>query len=45
MYDLKQAPRAWYDRLSSFLLENGFFGGKVNTTLFRREVGNGFIIF
>ena len=25
LYDLKQTPHAWYDRLSLFLLENGFF--------------------
>ena len=24
LYRLKQAPRAWYERLSSFLLENHF---------------------
>jgi len=31
---LKQAPRAWYERLSTFLLQNGFSRGKINTTLF-----------
>lgn len=44
LYGLKQVPRAWYDRLSSFLLENDFMRGKVDTTLFRREVGKDFII-
>ena len=34
LYDLKQAPRAWYERLSFFLLKNGFKRGKVDTTLF-----------
>ena len=31
---LKQSPRAWYERLSKFLLENGFKIGKINITLF-----------
>ena len=33
LYGLKQA-RARYERLSKFLLENGFSRGKVDTTLF-----------
>ena len=34
LYGLKQAPRAWYKRLSSFLPENGFQRGNIDTTLF-----------
>ena len=34
LYELKQAPRAWYDRLKNFLLENDFSMGKTDTTLF-----------
>ena len=34
MYGLKQAPKAWYDRLRNFLLDNGFSMGKADTTLF-----------
>ena len=34
LYDLKQAPRVWYEHLSSFLLQNNFKRGKVDTTLF-----------
>src|SRR3954470_2341235 len=34
LYDLKQAPMAWYERLSKFLLSQGYFRGKVDTTLF-----------
>ena len=29
----KQRPRAWYERLSKYLLENGFKMGKIDTTL------------
>ena len=34
LYGLKQSPRAWYERLSKFLLEKDFSRGKVDTTLF-----------
>ena len=34
LYGLKEAPRAWYERLSKFILENGFKMGKIDTTLF-----------
>ena len=34
MYGLKQALWAWYEWLNSFLLENDFESGKVDTTLF-----------
>ncbi|GJR27595.1 retrovirus-related pol polyprotein from transposon TNT 1-94 [Tanacetum coccineum] len=33
---LKQAPRAWYDELSTFLLQNHFFKGTIDPTLFIR---------
>ncbi|GKF57181.1 retrovirus-related pol polyprotein from transposon TNT 1-94 [Tanacetum coccineum] len=36
---LKQAPRAWYDTLSKFLLANNFFKGAVDPTLFTRKSG------
>ena len=38
LYGLKQAPRALYETLSSFLLENKFSRGKIDKTLFLREV-------
>jgi len=38
LYDLKQAPRAWYERLRDFLLEKGFKIGKVDTTLFTKKM-------
>ncbi|GKC88640.1 putative ribonuclease H-like domain-containing protein, partial [Tanacetum coccineum] len=34
LYGLHQAPRAWYDTLSTYLLDNGFQRGKINKTLF-----------
>nr|GEY29921.1 hypothetical protein [Tanacetum cinerariifolium] len=36
LYRLKQAPRAWYDELSTFLLQNGFSKGTIDPTLFTR---------
>jgi len=38
LYSLKQAPRAWYDRLSNFLIKNDFKRCQVETTLFRRTL-------
>ncbi|GJU80380.1 putative ribonuclease H-like domain-containing protein [Tanacetum coccineum] len=41
LYGLHQAPRAWYETLSTYLLDNGFQRGKINKTLFiRREKGD-----
>nr|GFB68598.1 retrovirus-related Pol polyprotein from transposon TNT 1-94 [Tanacetum cinerariifolium] len=37
LYGLKQAPRAWYDELSLFLLQNNFFQGTIDPTLFIRR--------
>ncbi|KAJ9537137.1 hypothetical protein OSB04_029870 [Centaurea solstitialis] len=38
LYGLHQAPRAWYDTLSTYLLENGFSRGVIDKTLFiKRE--------
>ncbi|GJT24960.1 retrovirus-related pol polyprotein from transposon TNT 1-94 [Tanacetum coccineum] len=34
LYVLKQAPRAWYETLSSFLVRNKFVRGKIDNTLF-----------
>ncbi|GKC68336.1 retrovirus-related pol polyprotein from transposon TNT 1-94 [Tanacetum coccineum] len=39
MCGLKQAPRAWYDTLSRFLLDNKFSKGAVDPTLFTRKTG------
>nr|GEU93771.1 hypothetical protein [Tanacetum cinerariifolium] len=37
-YGLKQAPWAWYDTLSRFLLANGFSKGVIDPTLFIRKI-------
>nr|GEZ54230.1 retrovirus-related Pol polyprotein from transposon TNT 1-94 [Tanacetum cinerariifolium] len=37
LYGLKKAPRAWYDELSNFLLQNHFFKGTIDPTLFIRR--------
>nr|GEU43136.1 retrovirus-related Pol polyprotein from transposon TNT 1-94 [Tanacetum cinerariifolium] len=34
LYGLNQAPRAWYETLSTYLLDNGFQRGKIDKTLF-----------
>nr|GEX66827.1 hypothetical protein [Tanacetum cinerariifolium] len=35
--DVYQAPRAWYDKLPKFLLQNHFFKGTIDPTLFIRH--------
>nr|GEV51873.1 hypothetical protein [Tanacetum cinerariifolium] len=41
LYRLHQAPRAWYETLSTYLLDNGFHRGKIDKTLFiRRHKGD-----
>ncbi|GJV82080.1 putative ribonuclease H-like domain-containing protein [Tanacetum coccineum] len=37
LYGLHQAPTAWYETLSSFLLENGFRRGTIDKTLFIKK--------
>nr|GEX64328.1 hypothetical protein [Tanacetum cinerariifolium] len=40
LYGLHQAPRAWYETLANYLLENGFQRGKIDQTLFiKRQKG------
>ncbi|GJU64925.1 putative ribonuclease H-like domain-containing protein [Tanacetum coccineum] len=38
LYGLHQAPRAWYETLSTYLLDNGFKRGKIDKTLFIKRV-------
>ena len=44
LYDLKQVPRTWYDRLSSFLLDKGYLRGKVDQTLFIKKQGKHILV-
>nr|GFC12304.1 retrovirus-related Pol polyprotein from transposon TNT 1-94 [Tanacetum cinerariifolium] len=37
LYGLHQAPRAWYDTLVTYLLENGFQRGTIDQTLFIKK--------
>nr|GEV28186.1 ribonuclease H-like domain, reverse transcriptase, RNA-dependent DNA polymerase [Tanacetum cinerariifolium] len=37
LYGLHQAPRAWCETLSTYLLDNGFHRGKIDKTLFIRR--------
>ncbi|GJR18020.1 retrovirus-related pol polyprotein from transposon TNT 1-94 [Tanacetum coccineum] len=39
LYRFKQAPRAWYDMLSSFLISQDFSKGLVDPTIFIRREG------
>nr|GEV89952.1 hypothetical protein [Tanacetum cinerariifolium] len=41
LYGLHQAPRAWYETLSTYLLENGFRRGIIDKTLFiKKDTGD-----
>ncbi|GJV49632.1 retrovirus-related pol polyprotein from transposon TNT 1-94, partial [Tanacetum coccineum] len=44
LHGLKQAPRAWYDLLSSFLLSQEFYKGTVDPTLFIKRDGKDILL-
>jgi hypothetical protein len=44
LYGLKQTPRTWYERLRDFLLSKGFIMGKVDTTLFTKNIGKNLFV-
>jgi hypothetical protein len=44
LYELNQAPRAWYECLRDFLILNSFGMGKVDSTLFTRRMGKDFFV-
>ena len=44
LYGLKQPPRAWYERLTVFLVDPGYDRGGVDKTLFMKHIRSQFII-
>ena len=44
MYGLKQAHKAWYERLINFLIENDFERGKIDTTLLIEKENDNLLI-
>nr|GEV64691.1 retrovirus-related Pol polyprotein from transposon TNT 1-94 [Tanacetum cinerariifolium] len=44
LYSLKQAPRAWYDMLLSFLISQHFSKDVVDLILFTQKVGNDLLL-
>nr|GEZ73247.1 hypothetical protein [Tanacetum cinerariifolium] len=44
LYGLHQAPRAWYETLAIYLLENGFHRGQIDQTLFiKKQKGDNYL--
>jgi hypothetical protein len=43
LYELKQASRAWYARLKTFLLDHGYVMGSIYISLFTLKHGNDFL--
>ncbi|GJQ94993.1 putative ribonuclease H-like domain-containing protein [Tanacetum coccineum] len=44
LYGLHQAPRAWYETLSTYVLENGFKRGTIDKTLFIKKIKNDILL-
>jgi len=44
LYGLKQAPRQWYEKLSNFLLSQGYERGKTDKTLLIKKACNNIIL-
>ncbi|GJW46021.1 retrovirus-related pol polyprotein from transposon TNT 1-94, partial [Tanacetum coccineum] len=44
LYSLKQAPKAWYDRLKAFLIQHEYKIGMVDNTLFTKKNNSNLII-
>ncbi|GKD23415.1 putative ribonuclease H-like domain-containing protein, partial [Tanacetum coccineum] len=44
LYGVHQAPRAWYETLSTYLLDDGFQRGQIDKTLFIKRVKGGILL-
>ncbi|GJX34790.1 putative ribonuclease H-like domain-containing protein [Tanacetum coccineum] len=44
LYGRHQAPRAWYETLSTYLLDNGFHRGQIDKTLFIKRLKGDIIL-
>ncbi|GJR48815.1 putative ribonuclease H-like domain-containing protein [Tanacetum coccineum] len=44
LYGLHQAPRAWYETLSNYLLDNRFRRGTIDKTLFIKKIKNDILL-
>nr|GEU66971.1 retrovirus-related Pol polyprotein from transposon TNT 1-94 [Tanacetum cinerariifolium] len=44
LHELKQMSRAWYDKLSTFLLQNDFSKGTIDLTLFTRRFNDDILV-
>ncbi|GJR88940.1 retrovirus-related pol polyprotein from transposon TNT 1-94 [Tanacetum coccineum] len=44
LFDLKQAPKSWYDRLKAFLIKHNYSMGMVDNTLFTKKKDSNLII-
>ncbi|GJY43958.1 retrovirus-related pol polyprotein from transposon TNT 1-94 [Tanacetum coccineum] len=44
LYGIKQAPRAWYDKLSNFLVSKGFSKGSIDPSLFITKHGEDILL-
>ncbi|GJW75716.1 putative ribonuclease H-like domain-containing protein [Tanacetum coccineum] len=44
LYGLHQAPRAWYETLSTYLMENGCRRGSIDKTLFINKIKNDILL-
>jgi Reverse transcriptase (RNA-dependent DNA polymerase) len=40
LYDLKQSPKVWYEKLSYFFIKEGFKVSQSDTSLFSKHEGN-----